>query len=295
MQIFALVGPAGTGKSHRAVAVAHDHQIDLIIDDGLLIKGSRILAGYSAKREATRMAAVRRAIFHDPEHRESVKKAIQQLQPERILILGTSRAMIDRIVTALELPEPHKIIKIEDIATPDEIRRARRTRRQQGKHVVPAPTFEVKKSFSGYLVDPLRIFHRSSASRRPLAFEKSVLRPTFSSLGRFFISEDVVSAIAERAATEVDGIDHVGRVVVQSDPSGVTINMELVVVYGINIDQCLRQAQAHVRGAVEYMTALNVQRVDMVAKGLIIPRATGPLGGNLSRPDRKNELDYNEA
>lgn len=300
MQVYALVGPAGTGKSHRAVAVAHDHQIDLIIDDGLLIKGSRILAGYSAKREATRVAAVRRAIFHDPIHREEARSVIQQIKPQRVLILGTSTAMVDRIVQALGLPSPKHVLHIEDIATPEEIRQARRNRRQFGKHVVPAPTFEVKKGFSGYLVDPLRLFYRSKSSRVPLTFEKSVLRPTFSSLGRFYISENVVAAIAERAATEVTGVQQVGRVLVESSPAGVTISMDLVVRYGIAIDECLRHVQRHVATAVDHMTALHVLRVDVTAKGLafveaanmnFVPGDEKPL--NLADTDEK--LDYNEA
>ena len=35
---------------------------------------------------------------------------------------------------------------------------ARRIRITEGKHVIPVPTFEIKKDFSGYLLDPLQIF-----------------------------------------------------------------------------------------------------------------------------------------
>ena len=54
MYIYALVGPSGTGKSHRALWVAKEHNIEYVIDDGLLIKGNAVLAGKSAKREQTR-------------------------------------------------------------------------------------------------------------------------------------------------------------------------------------------------------------------------------------------------
>ena len=50
MEVIALVGPSGTGKSHRALLVAHNNQADAIIDDGLLIKDGTIIAGKSAKR-----------------------------------------------------------------------------------------------------------------------------------------------------------------------------------------------------------------------------------------------------
>ena len=52
MDVIALVGPSGTGKSHRALMVARQNKADAIIDDGILIKDNKIIAGHSAKREA---------------------------------------------------------------------------------------------------------------------------------------------------------------------------------------------------------------------------------------------------
>ena len=45
MKVIAFTGPSGTGKSFRAISVAHQHGCDGIIDDGLLIEGTKILAG----------------------------------------------------------------------------------------------------------------------------------------------------------------------------------------------------------------------------------------------------------
>lgn len=59
MEVVAFVGPSGTGKSHRAIGVAHNNNCDAIIDDGLLIKGTKILAGTSAKNETNRIQAVK--------------------------------------------------------------------------------------------------------------------------------------------------------------------------------------------------------------------------------------------
>lgn len=90
MEIFGLVGPSGTGKSHRASFVAHHLGIDTILDDGLLIQGPRIVAGRSAKREATRLGAVRRAVLSDPRHAAELRAALDRLAPARLLVLGTS-------------------------------------------------------------------------------------------------------------------------------------------------------------------------------------------------------------
>jgi hypothetical protein len=85
-------------------------------------------------------------------------KALKRLHPESILILGTSDEMVKKIAANLKLPEIKQIIYINDVASDEEIEDARRSRIYEGKHVIPVPTFEIKKDFSGYLLDPLQIF-----------------------------------------------------------------------------------------------------------------------------------------
>lgn len=269
MDVVALVGPAGSGKSHRASLVALREQCDMVIDDGLLIKESKIFAGHSAKREESKLAAVRRAIFADPEHRTEVRAALKKARPVRLLILGTSDEMIIKITDALDLPRPEKTVRIEDIASPAEIRLARRKRRQEGKHVIPAPTVEVKKTFSGFAVDPLRFLLKRTDSD-PLAVEKSVVRPTFSSLGRFFIADTVVSSIASHAAEEATGVRKVTRVVVDTRREGVVIDMELSLRYGHNVWDAMRDAQRNVKERIEHMTALNVLECNLEGKRVTV-------------------------
>ncbi len=271
MEVVALVGPSGTGKSHRAQLVAYDLGADAVIDDGLLVREGKILAGKSAKREETRMAAIRRAIFADPDHAAEVRAALDQVQPERLLILGTSEKMVRRIASALRLDAPVRVIPIEAVASPVEIRRARRVRQQEGKHVVPAPTFDVRRTFSGYLVDPLRLWLRSRTERaRDMVIEKSVVRPTFSSLGRFTIADTVVSSIAARACLQVEGISRVFRVSVEITREGVAINLDVAVRYGVQIESVLVEAQRAVKAVVEYMTALFVMTVNVHARKVTV-------------------------
>lgn len=269
MDVVSFVGPAGSGKSHRAQIVAYQNQCELIIDDGLLInRDGKILAGTSAKREDNKMAAVRRAIFHEPDHREEVRTALWSLKPKKVLVLGTSDDMIVRICDALDLPHPEKMVRIEEIATPAQMRLARRKRQHEGKHVIPAPTFEVKKTFSGYMVDPLRYFFKKEHELDPVTLEKSVVRPTFSSLGRFFIADIVIAAIATRAAEMVDGVGRVGKVVVESRREGVFVEMEILPRYGCQIFEVMREAQAAVAQKIAHMTELNVLEVNLDARRL---------------------------
>ena len=59
MEVYALVEASGTGKSHRALWVAKERNIEYIIDDGLLIRGNEIIAGKSAKRKRPVLALLR--------------------------------------------------------------------------------------------------------------------------------------------------------------------------------------------------------------------------------------------
>ncbi len=267
MEVTALIGPAGTGKSHRASFVARAHGLQHIIDDGLLIREGHIVAGQSAKKEESAMAAVRRAIFADPVHAAAVRSALLAECPVGVLILGTSLHMVHRIVDALDLPRPDKVIDIADIASEEEIRRARRIRRTEGKHVIPAPTLEVRKSFSGYLVDPLRL--RPRDWERSGVVEKSTVRPTFSALGKFYVSDTVVGAIAERACLEVDGVLAAFRGRVDMESGGVRLGVDLTLQLGRNLPEVLRGVQLHAKARVEELTALNVLSLDLVARRVL--------------------------
>ena len=65
------------------------------------------------------------------------------------------------------LPEIAQFIYISDIATKEEMETARRIRITEGKHVIPVPTFELKKDFSGYILDPLQIFKSKGRGSKP--------------------------------------------------------------------------------------------------------------------------------
>ncbi len=268
MKVYALIGHSGTGKSHKASEVAADLGVDLILDDGLLVQSGRIIAGRSAKREDTMVAAVKRAVLVDPEHARAIRESIARTNPKGFLILATSRHMVERIRRALDLQrEPLEILTIEQVSSSEDIARARQTRQEQGKHVIPAPTFEVRKTFAGYLVDPLRFIVRNQ--RRQELVEKSVVRPTYSSLGKFFIDDTVVSTIAAHVALGVKGVVRVGRVQTESYPEGARCALELTVETGHYLPTVLEGVQETVRLEIERATALQILGVDVTARHMV--------------------------
>ena len=269
MKTYGLVGTSGTGKSYQAISLANEKDISCIIDDGLFIKGAGIIAGTSAKRESTKLSAVRRAIFMDPDHAAKVREAIREEDPPAILILATSVSMIERITQNLHLPAVEEIIPIEDVASESEISWARKQRVEQGKHIIPVPTFQVRKDFSGFFIDPLRIF-RIGKGKKIEALEKTVVRPTYSYFGRFFIADYVIEAMAGHTAKNTAGVHRIQKCAVQSQDEGISIELDIEVVYGLPIHLIMKEIQENVMIEVGYATDLNILAVDVTARKVIV-------------------------
>ena len=270
MKVVSFVGPSGTGKSHRASWVARERDIEYIIDDGLLIKVNQVLAGTSAKKEKTRIGSIKHALFTEETYAREIIDAINLYQPKAVLILGTSDQMVEKIVQRLELPEISERIYITDVADEFEIKQAIATRRQQGKHVIPVPTFEIKKDFSGYFLDPLQIFRRKGKGNFQLDGEKSVVRPTFSYLGNYTISDYTIYQIVEYVVTNMKGVNKISRFRADNRPEGTYMEMDLVLLYGYPIRSLIQEIQHRVSEEVEKLTALNIIQVNVTVKSLVI-------------------------
>ena len=272
MIVYALIGKSGSGKSHRAQYVSKDYSIEYIIDDGLLIKGNRVVAGASAKAEATKIGAIRRAVFNDSFHRQQVMDTIKEDKPSSILVIGTSDNMINKIVESLELPSVYKRIYIEDIATQREIDIATKIRKEQGKHVIPVPTFAIKRDFSGYFIDSIKNFTRRDKGMESEDSEKTVVRPTFSYLGKYIISNNVIKSMISFAGEKVDGIHRILKVNIENSNKGLKIDMDISVNYGCLIYDIVENLKEYIRSEIEYMTALNILEINIYVKSLNLDR-----------------------
>lgn len=225
MQVYAFVGKTGTGKSYNAQRVAKENKINYIIDDAILIKNTKVVAGRSAKTEANFIASVKAAVFLDENRRAEMIQVLKKENPEKILILGTSDDMVEKIAANLKLGKIYKTIYIQDIATDEQIKEARRSRVEDGKHVVPVPTLEIKKQFSGYFLDSLKSFNffgRDDDSVHDNS-EKTIIRPTYSYLGNYTISDNVINAIISHVVSRVDGVSKVFKVVTEKYIDGMKL------------------------------------------------------------------------
>ena len=265
MEVIGFYGPPGTGKSDRALVIAYENKASCIIDDGILIYHSRIVAGKSAKREESRLKAVRRAIFWDKEQRDEVRAALQKINPKRVLILGTSDRMVVTIAKALDLPMPAKYIRIEDVAKPEDMLKASEARHKEGKHVIPVPTMELKPYFKGYMVDPLRFLR--NRKKEPKRFsewnERSVVRPVFSYYGKLTLSDKVIESLVNYAAGGLKRIKirHVRSKKSESQVNGLILYLDVTVRTGTpqEIRDVIHTMRDKVQREIEYTTGMSLE------------------------------------
>ena len=278
MDVIALVGPSGTGKSHRALWVAQKNGADAIIDDGILIKDGKVIGGHSAKKEKNRIMAVRRAIFVLPGHASEVRHAIAASQPRRILLLGTSENMVQKIAKALKIGPVSKIIRIEDIASKKDMEIAQYHRLRRGEHIIPVPTIELKPHFSGYLIDPIKSFFKTSSSKRRRLGERSIVRPVFSYYGKLVIDDSVIKSIVHIVAEKLQEVYRVGSTHVKhlfngDDDLGIMVSIVIVFAYGHTIAEAMERLRKEVQAEIERMTGMVVHEINILVKSLHVDRA----------------------
>jgi len=250
--------------------VAKQRGIECIIDDGLFVKDNKVIAGSSAKKAKTKIESVKQALFSKEEQKIEMAKAIEKYKPQSILILGTSDGMVEKIVENLNFSPISERIYIHEVATQEEMEKARNIRISQGKHVIPVPTFEIKKDFSGFLLDPLQIFKWKGKDTMPYMDEKSIIRPTFSYLGKYTISDGVFREIAEYIALKTEPIHKVLKTRVENKNDGIYLYMEVVVVYGYNIMEVINDFKNKVQHDIDRLTAMSLSKIDVLAKNIYI-------------------------
>ena len=255
MEVVAFVGSSGTGKSHRALVVAHENKIECIIDDGILIHDNKIVAGFSAKKESSRLKAVRRAIFQDEVQVKSVREQLDKIKPNKLMIIGTSDNMVKKITKA---------------------------RLKEGKHIIPVPTMELKPHFRGYLIDPIKTMWRRRTLKKQdqdtlgqigsEGFERSVVRPAFSYYGRLTFDDEVIIKLIRNGLKKVAGVDETSIISFKKSDkgqNGLVVDMAVVIEHGYPVKPLMQQVQKSVRNEIEYITGMSIERMSIKVKNII--------------------------
>jgi hypothetical protein len=273
IKVFALVGASGTGKSYHAKIVAQKRRVDFIIDDGLLIRDDRIIAGHSAKEEKSFLSAVKAAVFDEKDRRDEVARKLQTEKFSSILIIGTSEKMVNKIAARLQLPQPARIIFIEEVASQDDIDNALRMRRVEGKHIIPVPSVEVKRGYPDIFFSPISIQKRSKflvpIQTVPVVREESVVRPMYSMPQKLLISNKALSLMVKNCVNEFNAGFYVKKIEVEDVNTGYRLVVTTDVNFGIELEKKVCKLRLYITENIEKYTGILIEEVNIIIDKVI--------------------------
>ena len=109
-------------------------------------------------------------------------------------------------------------------------------------------------------------------------------------IGSLKISEEVIASVAKFAATEIDGVSAVDDnsksikgfleknfkkdVTVMLSDDIATINLNIAVDYGVNIEKVAASIQSAVKSEVQNMTGVTVSKVNVNVTGVVFTEET---------------------
>jgi len=112
----------------------------------------------------------------------------------------------------------------------------------------------------------LKIF-RSWGSKETFS-EKSVVRPTYSYLGDYTISDKAIADIIQYIGLKMEEVYSIIRVETKTSPAGLEITILVIMNYGCKVVEVAKTLQKRIAEGVERMTAFNVEAVNIEIRGL---------------------------
>ena len=122
------------------------------------------------------------------------------------------------------------------------------------------------------MLDPLQIFKSKGKGEKPYVSEKSIIRPTFSYLGNFTISDTVFRQILEYLAVQTPAIYKILKTRVENYGEGAKLYMEVTIMYGYNVVDGIKEFKKKARKEIEKLTAMSVVNLEVVAKNIYVPQ-----------------------
>ncbi|MDX1667733.1 MAG: hypothetical protein R3350_10900, partial [Saprospiraceae bacterium] len=197
--------------------------------------------------------------------------AIQKHKVKKILLLGTSEKMVDRVTEELGLPPITQVINIEEIASQEEIQEAIKSRSEEGKHVIAVPALEIKRDYSQILSDSIRIFfqgHRGPEKGKKVSFfDKSIVQPNFhaesQATGKVSISEAALTEMILHCIDEYDADIHMLKIKVKKSKSGYRIDLSVGVPYGKKLAGGLHELRSYIQDNLQRYTGIILEHLEI--------------------------------
>jgi len=259
IEVIGFVGAAGTGKSQRASQVARQYGVDFVIDDGLIVSKGQIMAGKSAKSEKNMVRAIRRALFQYSPHRLEAASFLASRAPCKVMVLATSGSMMEKIVKTLNLPLPHRVVNITEVASNEDILSALKERREKKQHVVPVSRTQIQRNFAGKLVSQLKGLFKSKDRQ-----DRTIVKPPFSFDGRVTIETEAILEMARHLIVIGNHIHQIRELNLVPEGDAISINLTVdIKLNGKNALYLARLLQKKLSRGLSFFTGMEVKKVNV--------------------------------
>ena len=176
-----------------------------------------------------------------------------------------------KIAMRLQLPQPQKIIHIEDIASKEDIEKAIKSRQVEGKHVIPVPSIEVKKKYPQIFSTSMRdffnkskIFAKANKNLTGKMIEKSIVQPEFSKKGRIEISEAALTQMVMHCVNECDPQVKIKKISIKTDQRGYRLIVTIDVPFGTQLTGKVHKLQQYIIDKIESFTGILIEEVSII-------------------------------
>ena len=133
--------------------------------------------------------------------------------------------------------------------------------------MIPVPTFELKRQFSGYFIDPLMLLFKKKG--QTIVEEKTVMRPAYSYLGDYKISPKAIADICIYEAMQFDSIHKVLRIKNSTTPGGrLMLDIDVSVNFPCRVSDQAALVGDKIKASIEEFTAITVRWVHINVKSL---------------------------
>jgi uncharacterized alkaline shock family protein YloU len=176
--------------------------------------------------------------------------------------------MLKKIIERLHLPKKYKMIKIEDIATKEEIQLARKSRIKEGKHVIPIPIIEVKKKYPTLVLNAIHLFKNVKGKEKVI--EKTIVRPNFNEDGKIQISPEALSQMISFCIEEYSpDIKLLKNKLIHEDKLRYSVKLYIAADYQKTTPDILLKLRNIIKEKIESFTGLTISKVDIEIKQTI--------------------------
>jgi uncharacterized alkaline shock family protein YloU len=190
---------------------------------------------------------------------------------ESVVICASRHAFIESFT---ELPEPERIIRIEDVVSSRDIETAQRRRRIEGKHVIPASSVEIKQNYPKIFYEAIPILRRQRhLLPLPVGAEKSHVMtdvlPAYSRRQRINISDWALTQMVACCLAEHDSEVKVKKIVIEHNTPdeksvGVRLAIEVDIPWKGNLNKQIAALQRMVIDDMEHFTGISIEEVNII-------------------------------